>query len=55
MFVILSGSPPFRGGSPNKVFRRIIRRKFSYKAPCWEDISVEAKDLIDKLLCIKPW
>lgn len=46
LFKMLSGTYPFEGSTENLTFTKIVERDFTMP----EDISDEAKDLIDKLL-----
>jgi serine/threonine-protein kinase RIM15 len=54
LFEFLYGYPPFHDESPDKVFDNILQRKISW--PEEEDIPVssEAKDLMNRLLCLDP-
>jgi calcium-dependent protein kinase len=54
MFILLSGNPPFEGQDDNEVLREIVKGKFSFSTPVWEEISNEAKDLIKSLLKYNP-
>ncbi|KAG6003567.1 hypothetical protein E4U21_001894 [Claviceps maximensis] len=53
MFEFLYGFPPFHAGEAEKVFENILARRIQWPddADC-EPISPEAKDLINKLLCM---
>ncbi|KAH8820308.1 putative Serine/threonine-protein kinase cek1 [Xylogone sp. PMI_703] len=54
MFEFLYGYPPFHDETPDKVFENILARRISW--PDDEDcpVSPEAKDLMNKLLCLDP-
>ncbi|KAI0016461.1 hypothetical protein F4780DRAFT_682476 [Xylariomycetidae sp. FL0641] len=53
MFEFLYGIPPFNASEPEQVFENILNRRIMW--PEDEDIvSPEAKDLMNKLLCIDP-
>lgn len=54
MFEFLYGYPPFHDETPDKVFENILARKIQW--PNDEDcpVSPEAKDLMNKLLCLDP-
>ena len=57
LFVMLSGRPPFGGGddcSDKEVLEQVQRGKYEMLEEDWEDISNEAKDLVNKLLILKP-
>ncbi|GKT63583.1 response regulator receiver RIM15p [Colletotrichum tofieldiae] len=55
MFEFLYGFPPFHAGEAEEVFENILARKIQWpdENEC-EPISDEAKDLINKLLCMEP-
>ncbi|ROT39832.1 hypothetical protein SODALDRAFT_274040 [Sodiomyces alkalinus F11] len=55
MFEFLYGYPPFHASEAELVFENILARKIQWpdEADC-EPISEEAKDLINKLLCMEP-
>ena len=46
LFIMLSGYPPFDGGTEEEIFKSIINQKFSFEDQIWEKVSDEAKDLI---------
>ena len=51
LYTILSGLLPFEGDSAKEVFKKILKKKYSFPEPEWTGISNEAKDLISKMLC----
>ncbi|KAL7794532.1 putative response regulator receiver Rim15p [Trichoderma ceciliae] len=55
MFEFLYGIPPFHAGEAEQVFENILARRIQWpdEADC-EPVSDEAKDLINKLLCMDP-
>lgn len=55
MFEFLYGIPPFHAGEAEQVFENILERKIQWpdENDC-EPISEDAKDLINKLLCMDP-
>ncbi|PON29365.1 AGC protein kinase [Trichoderma gamsii] len=55
LFEFLYGIPPFHAGEAEQVFENILARKIQWpdEADC-EPVSDEAKDLINKLLCMDP-
>ncbi|KFA75423.1 hypothetical protein S40288_06813 [Stachybotrys chartarum IBT 40288] len=55
MFEFLFGYPPFHAGEAEEVFENILARRIQWpdEADC-EPVSDEAKDLINKLLCMEP-
>merc|ERR1712070_331451 len=54
IYILLCGFPPFYEKSQTELFRTIIKAKFSFPSPYWDDISDEAKDLIRKCLTKEP-
>ncbi|KAK6948682.1 hypothetical protein Daesc_010452 [Daldinia eschscholtzii] len=53
MFEFLYGYPPFHANEAEQVFENILERKIMWPDEP-DDVSPEAKDLINKLLCIDP-
>ncbi|GJN72894.1 rim15, signal transduction response regulator [Purpureocillium lilacinum] len=55
MFEFLYGIPPFHASEAERVFENILARKIQWPDPdACEPISDEAKDLINRLLCMDP-
>lgn len=54
LFEFLYGFPPFHGETPEHVFENILARKISWPDDDDVEVSAEAKDLINKLLCMEP-
>ncbi len=52
MFEFLYGSPPFHGETPEHVFENILARKVAWPDDDEVEVSAEAKDLMDKFLCM---
>lgn len=50
LFTLLSGSPPFWHRRQVIMLRMIMEGNFSFSSPEWDDISENAKDLIQNLL-----
>ncbi|KAL3848158.1 hypothetical protein ACJMK2_019035 [Sinanodonta woodiana] len=53
MFILLSGYPPFMG-TKERLFDLIVQGKFHFREKQWQCISVEAKDLVRKMLEVDP-
>ncbi len=53
MYEFLYGFPPFHDETPDKVFDNIISRRISWYEEDLE-ISAEARDLMEKLMCMDP-
>jgi calcium-dependent protein kinase len=49
-YILLSGTPPFRGKTQKDIFKSVKFGKYSFKSKEWENISLASKDLINKLL-----
>ncbi|KAH0498793.1 hypothetical protein TgHK011_006030 [Trichoderma gracile] len=55
MFEFLYGIPPFHASEAEQVFENILARRIQWPDPAeCEPVSDEAKDLINKLLCMDP-
>eukprot|EP00009_Paramoeba_aestuarina_P005960 CAMPEP_0201508350 /NCGR_PEP_ID=MMETSP0161_2-20130828/1746_1 /ASSEMBLY_ACC=CAM_ASM_000251 /TAXON_ID=180227 /ORGANISM="Neoparamoeba aestuarina, Strain SoJaBio B1-5/56/2" /LENGTH=362 /DNA_ID=CAMNT_0047902989 /DNA_START=98 /DNA_END=1186 /DNA_ORIENTATION=- len=54
MYILLCGFPPFYGDDDDEVYDKICDGFFEYPSPYWDDISDDAKDLIDHLLVLDP-
>lgn len=55
LFECLYGRPPFNADTPEEVFHNILSRKIQWPTEDEEDaVSEEAKDLINKLMCVHP-
>ncbi|KAI9838638.1 MAG: hypothetical protein M1819_004952 [Sarea resinae] len=54
LFEFIFGYPPFHADTPEKVFENILARRIDW--PSEEDcpVSEEAKDLMERLMCINP-
>ncbi|KAK4240333.1 hypothetical protein C8A03DRAFT_31559 [Achaetomium macrosporum] len=54
MFEFLYGIPPFHASEPDQVFENILARRIHWPEEDEDEVSPEAKDLINKLLCSDP-
>lgn len=54
LFEFLYGYPPFHDETPDKVFENILARKISWPDDEDFDVSSEAKDLMNRVLCMDP-
>ncbi|KAI9730487.1 MAG: rim15, signal transduction response regulator [Claussenomyces sp. TS43310] len=54
LFEFLYGYPPFHGSTPDQVFENILARRVSWPEEGEHDVSSEAKDLMNRLLCMNP-
>lgn len=48
MYIVLSGRPPFSDEALNKLGSGV---KWSFPPKYWSSVSLDAKDLVRKLLC----
>lgn len=53
LFEFLFGYPPYHSSTPEKVFENILNRKIDWLEDD-TDVSPEAKDLMNKLMCLDP-
>ncbi|QSZ32727.1 hypothetical protein DSL72_002306 [Monilinia vaccinii-corymbosi] len=54
LFEFIYGYPPFHASTPDEVFENILARRISWPDEGDYDVSDEAKDLMNKLLCSDP-
>ncbi|KAK4247413.1 hypothetical protein C7999DRAFT_32189 [Corynascus novoguineensis] len=54
MYEFLYGFPPFHASEADKVFENILARRIHWPDESEDEVSPEAKDLINKLLCTDP-
>ncbi|KAK3330787.1 hypothetical protein B0H66DRAFT_74803 [Apodospora peruviana] len=54
MFEFLYGIPPFHASEAEQVFENILARRIQWPDESDDEVSPEAKDLINKLLCSDP-
>ncbi|KAK3903481.1 hypothetical protein C8A05DRAFT_32789 [Staphylotrichum tortipilum] len=54
MYEFLYGFPPFHASEADKVFENILARRLHWPDESEDEVSPEAKDLINKLLCSDP-
>ena len=50
LYVLLSGDPPFNGPTDEIIYSKIKKMKFEYPPEKWDNISDEAKDLLNHML-----
>ncbi|KAM9510302.1 serine/threonine-protein kinase H1-like [Guaruba guarouba] len=53
-YVLLSGTMPFEDDNRTRLYRQILKGKYSYSGEPWPSISNLAKDFIDRLLAVDP-
>ena len=54
VYLLLSGNLPFLGRSQKELFRKIMAGRFEFKEEIWDEVSDDAKDLVNKLLVLDP-
>ncbi|CAH2354599.1 putative calcium/calmodulin-dependent protein kinase type II [[Candida] railenensis] len=54
LYTVMSGFPPFYDDNPEQLTLKILKGDYVFLSPWWDEISNEAKDLISKMLVIKP-
>ena len=54
LYVMLCGYPPFYAEENEELFKLISEGKYEFHSPYWDKISDSAKDLIQKLIIVKP-
>jgi calcium-dependent protein kinase len=51
---MLCGYPPFNGDNDKEILAKVSRGAFTFPEKDWGSISREAKDLVQKMLTLKP-
>ena len=51
LYVLLCGYPPFNGKDDDEIFLKIKRKNYSFPSPEWDNISQDAKDLLQSIIC----
>ncbi|KAK4752823.1 hypothetical protein SAY87_021621 [Trapa incisa] len=54
LYILLSGSPPFRADTDKEIFNEISVGKIDLESPPWPSVSPSAKDLVRKMLTRDP-
>ena len=54
LYILLCGHPPFYSKSNREVLERTSRGQYTMNGPQWNDVSAEAKDLVEKMLVVYP-
>ena len=54
MYTLLCGYPPFYEENNTLLFKMIEAGKYQFDSPYWDDVSDNAKNLIDQLLQVNP-
>ncbi|NWV27600.1 KPSH1 kinase, partial [Origma solitaria] len=53
-YILLSGTMPFEDDNRTRLYRQILKGKYSYSGEPWPSVSNLAKDFIDRLLTVDP-
>jgi len=53
-YIILTGRPLFKGNTPEEILDKNMKCEYTFNDRQWENISVQAKDLVEKLLKVDP-
>lgn len=53
-YIIMSGVPPFNGGTDADIMAAIKKGKFNFNHSVWKGVSQQAKDFIEHLLVYDP-
>jgi len=51
-YILLCGYPPFYDENDANLFAQILKGEFEFDSPYWDDISVDAKEFIRKLMSV---
>ena len=51
LYILLSGEPPFNGQNDSIIYNKIKKMEFNFPSEKWNNISIEAIDLINKCIC----
>lgn len=54
LYILLCGYPPFYADNAPALFKKIMDVQYDFDDPSWEDVSEEAKQLIEHLLVKEP-
>ncbi|CAG9326259.1 unnamed protein product [Blepharisma stoltei] len=54
MYTMMSGDLPFFSDTQSEIFRQILIGKYQMKDEIWNNISPEARNLIQRLMCVDP-
>ena len=52
LFILLGGYPPFQGANHRELFRKIRASDYVFHEAYWQNVSIEAKQLISNLLTV---
>ena len=53
-YILLCGFPPFYDDNQSELFNTIRKGKYHYPSPYWDEVSSDARNVIDNLLKLDP-
>jgi len=53
-YILLCGFPPFYGNNDQQIFDKIMKCKYDFPSPDWDDITEDAKMFIQAILVLEP-
>lgn len=53
-YMLLVGKPPFNGWSTQDILQNVMEGKYKMEGEEWKNISIQAKDLLKKMLTVNP-
>jgi len=54
VYILLCGFPPFYADNDAQLYEKIKRGEFEFLRPYWDPISLEAKDMVRRMLTVDP-
>jgi calcium-dependent protein kinase len=54
LYILLVGFPPFKGNTQKDLLNNISKGKYSVETPEWVKVSIEAKELVKRMLELEP-
>jgi calcium-dependent protein kinase len=52
LYILLCGYPPFNGDTDAEVLREVVKGKFEFESPHWDDVSTAPRKLIKRMLTL---
>lgn len=54
LYTLLCGFPPFYDSNPEELTKKVARGDYCFLSPWWDEISIDAKNLVSHLLTVDP-
>ncbi|VDO50251.1 unnamed protein product [Schistosoma margrebowiei] len=54
LYIMLSGDDPYKSKSGSDLYRAILHCDIEFKSPSWKSISLDAQDVVKRLLVVDP-